>query len=208
MKNNVIFGMGIFHTANRLKVLGQAKINVRQMSRGDSFGCVIFKILWDNGAKTQPRQNTVYVPFILSEGISKSIFINSILNFALLSVFKVRNVIIWHWIGGRGSDQFTASEKFASPLGPPQYSEHWPPQYSKPSYAYGMLFYLNPDFKSRNKQFKRIDFSTNKIGTNHFSLFSSILKPSTLKLSCSNSSIMIVSSMSKLCSSYFLSNIT
>ena len=58
MKNNVIFGMGIFHTANGLKVLRQAKINVRQMSRGDSFGCVIFKILWDNGAKTQPRQNT------------------------------------------------------------------------------------------------------------------------------------------------------
>ena len=58
MKNNVIFGMGIFHTANGLKILGQAKISVRQMSRGDSFGCVIFKILWDNGAKTQPRQNT------------------------------------------------------------------------------------------------------------------------------------------------------
>ena len=60
MKNNVIFSMGIFHTANGLKVLGQAKINVRQMSRGDSLGCVIFKILWDNGAKTQPRQNTEY----------------------------------------------------------------------------------------------------------------------------------------------------
>ena len=60
VKNNVIFGMGIFHTANGLKVLGQAKINVHQMSRGDSFGCVIFKILWDNGAKTQPRQNTVF----------------------------------------------------------------------------------------------------------------------------------------------------
>ena len=58
VKNNVIFGMGIFHTANGLKVLRQAKINVRQMSRGDSSGCVIFKILWDNGAKTQPRQNT------------------------------------------------------------------------------------------------------------------------------------------------------
>ena len=59
MKNNAIFGMGIFHTANGLKVLRQAKISVRQMSRGDSFGCVIFKILWDNGAKAQPRQNTV-----------------------------------------------------------------------------------------------------------------------------------------------------
>ena len=58
VKNNVIFGMGIFHTAIGLKVLRQAKINVRQMSRGDSFGRVIIKILCDNGAKTQPRQNT------------------------------------------------------------------------------------------------------------------------------------------------------
>ena len=58
MKNNVIFGMGIFFTADGLRVLGQAKTNVRQMSREDSFGCVIFKILWDNGAKTQLRQNT------------------------------------------------------------------------------------------------------------------------------------------------------
>ena len=66
--------MGIFHTANGLKVLGQAKINVRQMSRWDSFGCVIFKILWDNGAKTQPRQNTVQhrVQFVLSHiGITR-----------------------------------------------------------------------------------------------------------------------------------------
>ena len=39
-----------------------------------------------------------------------------------------------------------------------------------------MLVYLNPDFKSGNKQFKRIDFSTNKMGTNHFPLFSSILR--------------------------------
>ena len=71
MKNNVIFGMGIFHTANGLKVLGQAKISVRQMSRRDSFGSVIFKILWDNGAKTQPRQNTapgasgIFLPFYI-----------------------------------------------------------------------------------------------------------------------------------------------
>ena len=72
MKNNVIFGMGIFHTANRLKVLGQAKISVRQMSRGDSFGCVIFKILWDNGAKTPPRQNTAYIQFnVCNFGLSE-----------------------------------------------------------------------------------------------------------------------------------------
>ena len=70
-----------------------------------------------------------------------------------------------------------------------------------------MLFYLNPDFKSGNKHFKRIDFSMNKMCTNHLSLVSSILKPSTLILSCSNSSVTVVSSMSKLCVSYFLWNI-
>ena len=74
MKNNVIFGMGIFHTANGLKVPGQAKINVRQMSRGDSFGCVIFKILWDNGAKTQPRQNTgSYMYFEISNELRQKL---------------------------------------------------------------------------------------------------------------------------------------
>ena len=35
-------------------------------------------------------------PFILVEGISKSILFYFILNFAILSVFNVRNVIIWH----------------------------------------------------------------------------------------------------------------
>ena len=49
-----------------------------------------------------------------------------------------------------------------------------------------MLFYLNPDFKLEINSFKRID----KMGMNHFSLFSSILKPSTLKLSCSNYTVL------------------
>ena len=40
--------------------------------------------------------NLIYVPFILFEGISKSVHFNSILNFAILLVFNVRNVIIWH----------------------------------------------------------------------------------------------------------------
>ena len=38
--------------------------------------------------------NLIYVAFILFEGISKSIFFNSILNFAILSGFSVRNVNI------------------------------------------------------------------------------------------------------------------
>ena len=38
--------------------------------------------------------NLINIPFILSEGISKSKLLNSILNFAILSVFNVRNVLI------------------------------------------------------------------------------------------------------------------
>ena len=33
---------------------------------------------------------------VLFEGISKSILFNSVLNFAILSVFNVINEIIWH----------------------------------------------------------------------------------------------------------------
>ena len=86
----------------------------------------------------------MYVPFILFEGVSKSVLFYRVLNFAILSVFNVRNVIIWHRMGGGGSDQFTVSEKTGLPLPPPpQYSEPCPPpppppplQYSKPSYTY------------------------------------------------------------------------
>ena len=60
--------------------------------------------------------NLIYVPFILSEGISKSIHvpINSNINFAILSVFCNYLALV----GGGDSDQFIASEKFA-PLPPP-----------------------------------------------------------------------------------------
>ena len=36
------------------------------------------------------------IPFILFEGISKSILFNSILNAVIYLVFNVKNVIIWH----------------------------------------------------------------------------------------------------------------
>ena len=63
----------------------------------------------------------------------------------------MRNVIIFALIGGGSSDQFTASEKFDPPCPPPQYSETSPtptplpphtPQYSKPSYAYGLFMQM------------------------------------------------------------------
>ena len=77
--------------------------------------------------------------FFLFEGISKSILFNFILNFAISSVFNVRNVIIWHWLGAGDSDQFITSEKFAPPpCHPPQYEPCPPPLFQnlpKPMYA-------------------------------------------------------------------------
>ena len=49
-----------------------------------------------------------------------------------------------------------------------------------PDTNYSFLYLLDFIICERNS-FKRIDSSTNKMGTNQFSLFSSILKPSTLK---------------------------
>ena len=83
--------------------------------------------------------NLIYVPFILFEGISKSILFNSNLNFAayfsililiLLYNFAVLEMYYLALIGGGGSDQLTASEKFAPPPPrplAPQYSELCPP---------------------------------------------------------------------------------
>ena len=73
----------------------------------------------------------MYIPFILFDSISKNIFFNCILNFAILSVFSVRNVIITFLtlktnniakhlylalIGGGGFDQFTASQSSATSM--------------------------------------------------------------------------------------------
>ena len=67
----------------------------------------------------------MYVPFILFEGISKSILFNSILNFAILSVFNMRNVFIWHLFGGQRLRSVYSQQKVCSPP-PPRYSEPWP----------------------------------------------------------------------------------
>ena len=53
------------------------------------------------------------IPFILFEGISKSILFNSILNAVIYLVFNVKNYLAL--IRGGGSDKFTASEKLAPP---------------------------------------------------------------------------------------------
>ena len=63
--------------------------------------------------------NLIYVPFILFEGISKSILFNSILNFAILSVFNVRNVIIWHWFGAGARSVYSQQKVWPPPLAHP-----------------------------------------------------------------------------------------
>ena len=89
------------------------------------------------------------------EGTGKTIPLNSILEFSIISDFKMRNLIIWHWfiknqVGTwcrndvdatslRHIDVITTScacWEFGPPW-PPKYSKPWPPpQYSKPYYAY------------------------------------------------------------------------
>ena len=51
------------------------------------------------------------IHFILSEGISKSKHLNSILNFAILSVFNVRNVLI----EGQGTQSIYNQRKASPP---------------------------------------------------------------------------------------------
>ena len=82
----------------------------------------------------------INVTLIWFEGTCKTIPFNSILEFSILSDFKMRNVIIWHWfiknlVGTwRRNDVDATSVRRHVPAGnsaPP-----WHPQYSKPSYAY------------------------------------------------------------------------
>ena len=67
------------------------------------------------------------------EGISKSILLNSILNFAILSISNVRNVIIWHTLvaGAAISSQPAKGLAHRAP--------HSPPPQKKPFYAYGLI---------------------------------------------------------------------
>ena len=55
---------------------------------------------------------------ILFESITKSILFKSILNFAILSEFNVRNVIIWHWLGA-GAPISLQPEKVCPPCPSP-----------------------------------------------------------------------------------------
>ena len=57
--------------------------------------------------------------FILFEGISKGILSHPILNFAILISFQCEKCNFLALIGGGGSDQITASKKFAPFLAPP-----------------------------------------------------------------------------------------
>ena len=106
-------------------------------------------IIWEGGP-TYPLPPTNN-PLICT---CKTIPLNSILECSIISYFKMRNVIIWHWLiknlmGTRRRNDVDATSlrridvvttscacwEFGPPLAP-QNSTPWPPQYSKPSYAY------------------------------------------------------------------------
>ena len=88
----------------------------------------------------------INVTLIWFERTCKTIPFNSILEFSILSDFKMRNVIIWHWFiknlmgtwrrndvastSFRRIDVVTTSFacwEFDPPWPPPQYSKPWPP---------------------------------------------------------------------------------
>ena len=99
-------------------------------------------IIWEGGG-----QHTLWPPNNPPTCTGKTIPLNSILEFSIISYFKMRNVIIWHWfiknlVGTwRRNDVDATSLRRIDvvttscacwELGPPP----WPPQYYKPSYAY------------------------------------------------------------------------
>ena len=94
------------------------------------------------------------------EGTGKTIPLNCIHEFSIISYFKMRNVIICHWFIKNLLGTWRRYDVDATSLrridvittscacwefGPPpwflQYSKPWPPQYSKPSYAYVLFFF-------------------------------------------------------------------
>ena len=94
----------------------------------------------------------INVTLIWFERTGKTISLNSILEFSIISDFKMRIVIIWHWFIKNLVGTWRQNDVDATSLrridvittscacwefGPP-----WPPQYSKPSYAYvdGSIF--------------------------------------------------------------------
>ena len=79
MKNQVIFGMGILHVAYGLKVLRQAKNQYAPDVPRGHFWLRHFQNLWDNGAKTQPRQNTDTELPISASGVQKIQLLNLLL---------------------------------------------------------------------------------------------------------------------------------
>ena len=75
------------------------------------------------------------VTLIWFEGTGKTIPLNSILEVSIISDFKMRNVIIWHWfiknlVGKLHCYVALTSLRRHVPAGnlpPPQYSKSWPP---------------------------------------------------------------------------------
>ena len=96
----------------------------RRRKRGDQ-GAGRPPIILERGAAyplaPSPIIQFKYVPIILFEGISKSKLFN---NFAILSVFNVRNVIIWHWLGAGAPISLQPAKSLASPPSPHPSIQH------------------------------------------------------------------------------------
>ena len=134
----------------------------------------------------------INVTLIWFKGAGKTIPFKSVLEFSIISDFKMRNVIVWHYLLKalwahdvemtlRRIDIITTScacWEFAPPLAPPQYSKSWPPNIrnlptpmqglSEPEF-YGDLVYKYRKIIGKYDfpyHFKKIVFCYKKIGYN------------------------------------------
>ena len=90
----------------------------------------------------------INVTLIWFEGTGKSISFNSFLEFFIISDFKMRIAIIWHWfiknlVGTWRQNDLDATstgriDVISTSCACWEFGPPWPPQYSKPSYAYGL----------------------------------------------------------------------
>ena len=109
--------------------------------------------MWKNHNCTKLKGKIIInVTLIWFEGTGKTIPFNSILECSILSEFKMRNVIIWHWFNKNLVDRWRRNDVDATSLRridvsttscawwefvPLDHTPPPPPRYSKPSYAYG-----------------------------------------------------------------------
>ena len=103
-------------------------------------------LIWEGGPTYPLPPPPPPPPNNASTCTGKTIPLNSILEFSIISYFKMRNVIIWHWFIKNLLGTWRRNDVMChvpagnlAPLAPPPLPPPPPPQYSKFSYAYAVV---------------------------------------------------------------------